>query len=155
MWQYWNLNLVFRIIISIFRILTLKPKRFDIKQRTLATKNLLYYYNFSSNFPSPHLERPDIVERPPDITYVSTGNPLILSCIANGNPPPTIEWSAPYDLTPFEVLKNGSLFVKEANPTHSGQFSCTASNSAGTDYEFFEVSVRSEYLLQPQNSFSY
>ena len=99
---------------------------------------LIFFFSLS------HLERPDIVERPPDITYVSTSNSLVLSCIATGNPPPSIEWSAPYDLTKFEVLKNGSLFVKEVNPTHSGQFSCTATNSAGTDYEFFEVSVRSK-----------
>uniref|UniRef100_A0A8C5EKC5 Ig-like domain-containing protein n=1 Tax=Gouania willdenowi TaxID=441366 RepID=A0A8C5EKC5_GOUWI len=87
---------------------------------------------------------PRIVHHPSDVV-VKAGNPATLSCRADGNPKPSIQWlrngraldSAKLDghLKPL-VLPEGSLFFLSvqgggAYQSHEGIYACVATNSLG------------------------
>ncbi|KAM9847003.1 roundabout homolog 4 [Aulostomus maculatus] len=87
---------------------------------------------------------PRIVHHPSDVV-VKTGSPAALSCRADGNPKPTIEWL--HNGQPLEgpkgdgqlqpmILSEGSLFFLSVGggrrgQSHEGVYACVARNSAG------------------------
>lgn len=86
---------------------------------------------------------PRIVHHPSDVV-VKVGSPATLSCRADGNPKPAIEWlrygqpletKADGQLQPM-VLSEGSLFFLSVGggkrgQSHEGIYACVARNSAG------------------------
>lgn len=87
---------------------------------------------------------PRIVHHPSDVV-VRVGSPATLSCRAEGNPEPTIQWlrnGQPLDTDKMDaqsqpiVLPDGSLFFFSVVPGRKGQsheavYACIAHNSIG------------------------
>lgn len=87
---------------------------------------------------------PRIVHHPSDVV-VRVGNPATLSCRAEGNPEPTIQWlrnGQPLDTDKMDaqsrpiVLPEGSLFFLNVvsgrkSQSHEAVYACVARNSAG------------------------
>ncbi|GFS45045.1 inactive tyrosine-protein kinase 7 [Nephila pilipes] len=72
----------------------------------------------------------------PSDTVAYEGEPVILHCLAEGDPLPIIQWDKNNELngfnhTRFRVLQNGSLFASETNVDDEGKYGCTAGNSGG------------------------
>ncbi|XP_033725606.1 neuronal growth regulator 1-like [Pecten maximus] len=87
----------------------------------------------------------------PVITYVSRshavmlGAQLHLTCRATGNPPPSISWNffVPTDKFPnnFMVRNGGAdVYIVGVTPENYGNYSCNASNSAGIDIRYVDIS---------------
>uniref|UniRef100_A0A3B5A2N1 Roundabout guidance receptor 4 n=1 Tax=Stegastes partitus TaxID=144197 RepID=A0A3B5A2N1_9TELE len=83
---------------------------------------------------------PHIVHQPTDVV-VKAGNPASLSCRADGNPKPVIEWlynGQPLQTDPLQpiILVDGALFFlsvggRRKGQLHEGIYTCVATNSAG------------------------
>lgn len=87
---------------------------------------------------------PRIVHHPSDVV-VRVGSPATLSCRAEGNPEPTIQWlrnGQPLDTDKMDaqsqpiVLPEGSLFFFSVVPgrksqSHEAVYACVARNSVG------------------------
>ncbi|XP_028839568.1 roundabout homolog 1 isoform X2 [Denticeps clupeoides] len=111
---------------------------------------------------------PRIVHHPSDVV-VKVGNPATLSCRAEGNPEPAIEWlrnGLPLDPDKLEgqsrpiVLSEGSLFFLSVVPgrkghSHEGVYACVARNSAGKatsrNASLHIAALREEFQVQPGN----
>ena len=72
---------------------------------------------------------------------VAAGKSLLLKCVAEGTPTPTIEWRAPnediYRLTSddFEgvtVHQDGSILIEDIRKSDAGDYFCVAKNSKGS-----------------------
>uniref|UniRef100_A0AAR2K9E5 Ig-like domain-containing protein n=1 Tax=Pygocentrus nattereri TaxID=42514 RepID=A0AAR2K9E5_PYGNA len=95
--------------------------------------------------PHPDEEVPQIVHHPSDVV-VRVGSPATLSCRAEGNPEPSIQWlrnGVPLEPEKMEgqsrpiILPEGSLFFLSVVPgrksqSHEAVYACVARNSAGT-----------------------
>ncbi|XP_028321967.1 roundabout homolog 1 isoform X2 [Gouania willdenowi] len=111
---------------------------------------------------------PRIVHHPSDVV-VKAGNPATLSCRADGNPKPSIQWlrngraldSAKLDghLKPL-VLPEGSLFFLSvqgggAYQSHEGIYACVATNSLGKavshNASLFTAVLQEEFRVQPSD----
>ncbi|XP_068084846.1 inactive tyrosine-protein kinase 7 [Anabrus simplex] len=73
---------------------------------------------------------------PLSVTKAYEGFPVMIHCIADGFPKPTIKWDrnsnfSAFDQSRFEVLENGTLLVKEVHKSDGGKYGCTAGNSGG------------------------
>ncbi|XP_063057327.1 hemicentin-1 isoform X2 [Engraulis encrasicolus] len=95
----------------------------------------------------PTLEGAGSVE---DITVVA-GSQVTLACVADGTPPPTLKWQR----EGYTVQRDGqlslpnqgsTLFIRSANVTHTGRYTCTASNQAGEASRHYNLKV----LAPPQ-----
>ena len=86
---------------------------------------------------------PRIVHHPSDVV-VKVGNPATLSCRAEGNPKPTIEWlrnGLPLETTkgdplqPILLLEDSLFFLtvgeSRRGQSHEAVYACVARNSAG------------------------
>ncbi|GFY42956.1 inactive tyrosine-protein kinase 7 [Trichonephila inaurata madagascariensis] len=72
----------------------------------------------------------------PSDTVADEGDPVILHCLAEGDPVPIIQWDKNNELNgfnhkTFRVLENGSLFASEISLEDEGKYGCTAGNSGG------------------------
>ncbi|XP_034745247.1 roundabout homolog 1 isoform X3 [Etheostoma cragini] len=106
---------------------------------------------------------PRIVHQPADVV-VKVGNPATLSCRAEGNPEPSIEWlrngqavTADERSQPL-VLSEGSLFFLSVGEgrrgqSHEGVYTCVARSSAGEassrDATLYIAVLREEFRVQP------
>lgn len=106
------------------------------------------FYSRSSFFPSGSrlidFNLPRIVHHPSDVV-VRAGSPATLSCRADGNPEPTIQWlrnGLPLDTVRMDVesrpivLPEGSLFFVSVvsgrkSQSHEAVYACVARNNAG------------------------
>jgi len=82
--------------------------------------------------------KPRILNRKPREVRVDQGHTVVVYCIAEGDPLPSLTWISPQlkPLSPFgriQALSNGSLEVRYAQPQDSGVYLCVASNAAGND----------------------
>ncbi len=68
---------------------------------------------------------------------VANGTEFTLDCVAEGSPPPVVQWllnREPVNLTDggnFQQLDNDSLVVAEAGEATAGFFTCVADNEFG------------------------
>lgn len=77
------------------------------------------------------LIKPTFVSLPTaDVLSVDFGQPLTLSCQADGYPVPTYEWYKDGNLIPGAT--RSSLHINEALPNSRGNYFCKATNSEGT-----------------------
>lgn len=107
---------------------------------------------------------PLIVHHPTDVV-VKAGNPAALSCRADGNPQPVIEWlynGQPLQTDQFQpmVLVDGGLFflsVGEGRRSqfHEGIYTCVATNSAGKavsrNASLFIAVLKEEFNVEPSD----
>ncbi|KAI4454506.1 contactin 5 [Holotrichia oblita] len=61
------------------------------------------------------------------------GGPVSFECRANGNPPPTVQWSKKDGILPSGIqVQNGPLLsLVDVQRQHGGVYQCTASNGIG------------------------
>lgn len=76
---------------------------------------------------------------------------MMLHCAAEGDPKPTIQWDKDsrmnnLDNPRFEVLSNGSLYIKEVYLSDEGKYGCTAGNSGGLKREEVQLNVKGTLL---------
>lgn len=81
----------------------------------------------------------------------------MLHCAAEGDPKPTIQWDRDSRMnnlnnSRFEVLGNGSLYIKEVYMSDEGKYGCTAGNSGGLKREEVQLNVKGKFTLQPRFS---
>ncbi|XP_056096170.1 roundabout homolog 1 isoform X1 [Rhinichthys klamathensis goyatoka] len=109
---------------------------------------------------------PRIVHHPSDVV-VRVGSPATLSCRAEGNPEPTIEWlrnGQPLDISKMDaqsqpiVLPEGSLFFFSVVPgrksqSHEAVYACVARNSVGIatsrNASLHIAALREDFRVQP------
>ncbi|XP_064420214.1 hemicentin-2 [Latimeria chalumnae] len=78
---------------------------------------------------------------------VTMDSPLELTCLATGNPAPSIRWlknNQPIrELDGAQISEDGSkLLIVRTNPGDSGSYVCKVSNDAGETEQMFDVSVQ-------------
>ncbi|XP_076875332.1 protein turtle homolog A isoform X2 [Brachyhypopomus gauderio] len=79
---------------------------------------------------------PVFSETPPLVTEAFLGRPVMLKCIAHGNPPPTIKWfkeGVLMNQTGNVKVLNGSLSFASVSRDAAGHYQCQASNSEGNE----------------------
>uniref|UniRef100_UPI003BB94F83 leucine-rich repeat and immunoglobulin-like domain-containing nogo receptor-interacting protein 4 n=1 Tax=Pogona vitticeps TaxID=103695 RepID=UPI003BB94F83 len=94
---------------------------------------------------------------------VEEGDEANLTCKSGGDPPPTVSWVSPQNVTlntshkgRLAVLSDGTLKIQYALPEDNGQYLCIATNTAGNDTKvaYLHVSVpllNSSFLLNEVN----
>ncbi|XP_076017295.1 roundabout homolog 4 [Genypterus blacodes] len=111
---------------------------------------------------------PRIVHHPADVV-VEVGHPAILSCRADGNPVPSIEWvrngqplqaeKRDDQMQPI-VLSEGGLFFLSVGggrrgQMHEGSYACVAKNSAGVatsrNASLYIAVLQDEFSLEPSD----
>ncbi|KAK1136250.1 hypothetical protein K0M31_000815 [Melipona bicolor] len=90
---------------------------------------------------------PKFTIQPQNPTEAIEGYPVMLHCAAEGDPKPTIQWDRDSRMnnlnnSRFEVLGNGSLYIKEVYMSDEGKYGCTAGNSGGLKREEVQLNVR-------------
>lgn len=79
-------------------------------------------------------------------TVVDAGTTAMLNCQAEGEPPPTIEWSRQgwplHSQERMTVLTNGSLRIAAAHKEDTSEYECVARNLMGS------VLVRVPFIVQ-------
>ncbi|XP_049891389.1 roundabout homolog 1 isoform X2 [Epinephelus moara] len=111
---------------------------------------------------------PRITHHPSDVV-VKAGNPASLSCRADGNPKPTIEWlrnGQPLEMAKGDAhlqplaLIEGSLFFLSVGEgrrgqSHEGIYTCVARNSAGKaasrNASLYIAVLKEEFSVQPSD----
>lgn len=85
------------------------------------------------------LVAPKFSIKPQNTTEVMEGQQLMLHCMAEGDPRPTITWDKNGEVngfdSRFQVLENGTLTVQYVNLEDKGKYGCTAGNSGGLKRE--------------------
>ncbi|XP_029033905.2 inactive tyrosine-protein kinase 7-like [Osmia bicornis bicornis] len=90
---------------------------------------------------------PKFTIQPQNPTEAIEGYPVMLHCAAEGDPKPTIQWDRDSRMnnlnnSRFEVLGNGSLYIKEVYLGDEGKYGCTAGNSGGLKREEVQLNVK-------------
>ncbi|KAM7398629.1 hypothetical protein PAMA_006507 [Pampus argenteus] len=111
---------------------------------------------------------PRIVHHPSDVV-VKVRNPATLSCRAEGNPKPTIEWlhnglllkTAKGDghLQPIQLSEDSLFFLRveggRRGQSHEGLYTCVATNSAGRaisrNASLYIAVLQDEFSVQPRD----
>ena len=75
------------------------------------------------------MEIPSITQ-PPQSQSHSLGQPVNLTCGANGIPPPLYQWFR--DGTEIPGASFPNLYISVVTPGDRGNYTCTASNEGGT-----------------------
>ena len=92
---------------------------------------------------------PKFTIQPQNPTEAIEGYPVMLHCAAEGDPKPTIQWDKDSRMnnlnnSRFEVLANGSLYIKEVYLGDEGKYGCTAGNSGGLKREEVQLNVKND-----------
>lgn len=95
---------------------------------------------------------PKFTIQPQNPTEAIEGYPVMLHCAAEGDPKPTIQWDRDSRMnnlnnSRFEVLGNGSLYIKEVYMSDEGKYGCTAGNSGGLKREEVQLNVRGKWFF--------
>ncbi|XP_034458170.1 protein turtle homolog A isoform X1 [Hippoglossus hippoglossus] len=85
---------------------------------------------------------PTFTEAPPPAVEALVGGRLSLSCVANGNPPPTITWLKDGSVIERINYQDGALSLGAVSVQSAGQYTCHASNSEGNRTRVTEVKVK-------------
>ncbi|XP_050723288.1 hemicentin-1-like isoform X2 [Eriocheir sinensis] len=85
-----------------------------------------------------------IITTPPIAKVVEVGGMVVFDCIAEGSPPPSIQWNvSPGDLhSRFQMLTNGSLQLIAAQVEDEGQVICQAYNDFGEDLAKADLHIK-------------
>ncbi|XP_068809626.1 hemicentin-1 isoform X3 [Struthio camelus] len=98
------------------------------------------------------LQSPPVITIEPVETVIEAGATAMLNCQANGEPPPTIEWSRQgHPVVSSErvtALSNGSLRIVAAQKEDTSEYECVARNLMGS------VLVRAPLTVQVHGGFS-
>ncbi|XP_051986233.1 neural cell adhesion molecule L1-like protein isoform X5 [Xyrauchen texanus] len=84
------------------------------------------------------VEDPPEWEIEPQSQLSTIGSDVMFKCVVKGNPQPTVTWRVngqPLNEVPTsnrKVLKDGTIFINNANPDNSAVYQCEASNRHGT-----------------------
>ncbi|CAI5454959.1 unnamed protein product [Caenorhabditis angaria] len=77
------------------------------------------------------------------------GKPLILSCLARGNPKPTVEWRIDGELVQDSLLLDGEKLRIEKLDSRSAQITCDAKNAAGDiSRDFFVQNITPPKIIK-------
>ncbi|XP_017889172.1 tyrosine-protein kinase-like otk [Ceratina calcarata] len=90
---------------------------------------------------------PKFTIQPQNPTEAIEGYPVMLHCAAEGDPKPTIQWDRDSRMnnlnnSRFEMLGNGSLYIREVYLSDEGKYGCTAGNSGGLKREEVQLNVK-------------
>lgn len=98
---------------------------------------------------------PKFSVKPQNTTEVMEGQQLMLHCMADGDPRPTITWDKNGEVngfdSRFQVLENGTLAVQYVNVEDKGKYGCTAGNSGGLKREETLLIVKSVDSYRPND----
>ena len=75
------------------------------------------------------VKKPPMIIQPPANTVTRLGDPVHLSCIAEGHPAPTYQWYKDGVLIPDEI--ESVLYIPDPSPEDRGNYTCKAINSEG------------------------
>ncbi|XP_017770626.1 PREDICTED: tyrosine-protein kinase-like otk [Nicrophorus vespilloides] len=73
---------------------------------------------------------------PKNPTEAHEGSALMIDCVVEGDPKPTVQWEKnlrlnDFDKTRFTIFDNGSLYISEVHKEDENNYACTGGNSAG------------------------
>ncbi|XP_069370001.1 protein turtle homolog A isoform X2 [Paralichthys olivaceus] len=85
---------------------------------------------------------PTFTEAPPPAVEALVGGRLSLSCVANGNPPPTITWLKDGSVLERINHQDGALSLGAVSVQSAGQYTCHASNSEGNMTRVTNVKIK-------------
>ncbi|KAM9642204.1 hemicentin-2 [Trichechus inunguis] len=96
---------------------------------------------------------PTIADDQTDFTVTKMA-PVVLTCHSTGIPAPVVSWSkAGTQLgmrgSGYRVSPEGALEIRQALPIHAGQYTCTASNSAGMAHKHVFLTVQASPVVKP------
>ncbi|KAL7984810.1 hypothetical protein Chor_003380, partial [Crotalus horridus] len=102
-----------------------------------------------------------MVEVPPSIAdevtdlLVTKSSPIIIPCTASGVPVPSILWTKngiklPSRGNGFRILSSGAIDISTAQLDHSGKYTCTAWNAAGSAYRHITLHVQEPPTIRMQ-----
>jgi len=114
-------------------------------------KFIIQWILIISNVPLFFSVAPKFTVQPQNPTEAIEGYPVMLHCAAEGDPKPTIQWDKDsrmnnLDNPRFELLSNGSLYIKEVYLSDEGKYGCTAGNSGGLKREEVQLNVKGTYV---------
>lgn len=81
-----------------------------------------------------------------DVVSVVAGQELVLRCVAEGYPPPSITWLRKGRILPSSE-SSPLLVLSDSQEEDSGDYTCLASNSVGSAEKQFDVKVIGKYLI--------
>ena len=90
---------------------------------------------------------PHFTSLPDNITFTKEGTTVELSCRADGQPTPTIQWDKDsvmngFTSDRFVVHPNGTLSIRNVQPEDEGHYGCTAGNAGGFKRAEFRLVVQ-------------
>ncbi|XP_058836967.1 neogenin isoform X2 [Topomyia yanbarensis] len=100
----------------------------------------------------------------PQPQTVREGDTVILDCVSNGNPKPTIKWlrnGEEIDMNDldsrFRIIGTGSLQINSIQDTDAGDYQCRASNSEDSldASATVQVQVPPKFILSPEDKLAY
>lgn len=83
---------------------------------------------------------------PKNPTEATEGQTVMIDCVVEGDPKPTIQWDKnlkmnDFDQSRFTVLENGTLYITEVQRDDENKYGCTAGNSAGLNRKEIQLIV--------------
>uniref|UniRef100_A0A8B9H722 Hemicentin-1 n=1 Tax=Astyanax mexicanus TaxID=7994 RepID=A0A8B9H722_ASTMX len=99
------------------------------------------------------------VQVPPSIADEATElivnrlSPVVISCTASGVPEPVLHWSKDgvrlaKEGEGYKTLPSGPLEIASAELSHSGHYSCSAKNAAGSAHRHVQLTVQDPPVIQ-------
>jgi len=78
---------------------------------------------------------------------VGFGADIMITCITDGNPTPSVEWSyVGSETLPFNVIAlDRDLYITDVAFSNAGMYQCNASNSRGFNFTTIEIIVHGMY----------
>ncbi|PSN56697.1 Tyrosine-protein kinase-like otk [Blattella germanica] len=127
---------------------------FEISDNVKDINGTLHFANVSAEDKGRYVFTPKFKVYPLNPTEAYEGNLVMIHCVAEGDPKPTIKWDrnsnfSGFDRNRFHVLENGTLLVEEVHMADGGKYGCTAGNSGGFKREEVTLIVRSREGYQP------
>ncbi|KAJ4926433.1 hypothetical protein JOQ06_008607, partial [Pogonophryne albipinna] len=85
---------------------------------------------------------PTFAKAPPPVVEALVGRSLSLTCVANGNPTPTITWLKDGSVIQRTEDQEGALSLPAVSAQSAGEYTCHASNSEGNVTRVTRVKIK-------------